>query len=380
MRRRNRLGWCAAAAWLLAMPAIQSAEYWLYAGTYTNQQSKGIYGFRFDSDAGKLTAVGLAAESASPSFLAASPDGRFLYAVNEVSEYKGRPSGSVSAFRIDRKTGQLIPLNTVSSGGPGPCHLAAEKTGRCVLVANYAGGSVAALPIGPDGRLGEAASFFQHRGSGAQPDRQAGPHAHCIAFSPDNRFALVADLGLDQVLVYRLDAARARLAPNEPAFAKTTPGAGPRHLAFHPNGRMVYSVNELQSSITVFDYARESGRLRERQTISTLPEGFQGASAAAEIAVHSSGKFLYASNRGDDSIAVFAIDPSGSSLHSIQHVPTGGKTPRNFAIDPTGKYLLAANQDSNNIVVFKIEPATGRLAPSGQPVASPTPVCLTFVR
>lgn len=361
-------------ALLLLVPSVRAADYWLYVGTYTNQKSKGIYVWRFQPATGKLVPAGLAAETTSPSFLAVHPNQRFLYAVNEVS------GGSVSAFALNRATGKLTLLNTVSSRGAGPCHLALDKTGRCLMVANYSSGSVAAFPAEKDGRLGEATAFFQHSGVVALPQRQGGPHAHCVLASPDNRFALVADLGLDQVLVYRMNPTKATLAPNDPPFAKVAAGAGPRHLAFHPNGRFVYVINEIQSTITGFSYDAATAALREFQTVTTLPKDFNGQNATAELQVHPSGKFLYGSNRGHDSIAVFAIDPATGTLTGVQHISTQGKAPRNFAIDPTGSYLFAANQNSDNIVSFRIDQTTGRLSPTGEVLDTPSPVCIVFVR
>lgn len=357
---------------------VWGGDYFAYIGTFTNQKSKGIYAWRFHPATGQLTPAGLVAETASPSFLAVHPNQRFLYSVNEVSDYQGQKSGSVSAFSIDRTTGRLTLLNTVSSRGPGPCHLALDGKGKCLLAANYAGGSIAAFPVKADGRLDEASAFFQHNGAVALPERQGGPHAHCAMVSPDSRFALVADLGLDQVLVYRLNAARALLQPSDPPFAKVRAGAGPRHLVFHPNGRLVYLINEIGSTITSFSYDAAAGALHELQTVSTLPADFRGTNNTAEIAIHPSGKFLYGSNRGHDSIAVFAVD-AGGKLDPIQSVSTQGKTPRNFAIDPTGAYLLAANQNSDSVVVFRIDPLSGKLAATGVTIEAPSPVCIAFV-
>jgi 6-phosphogluconolactonase len=365
-------------ALLLSCGSVWGADYFAYIGTFTNEKSKGVYAWRFRAETGALTSLGLVAETASPTFLAVHPNRRFLYAVNEVNRYEGKPSGSVTAFAIDGATGRLTLLNTVASRGTGPCHLAFDRKGQCLLVSNYAGGSVAAFPVRGDGRLGEASAFFQHSGTVALPERQGGPHAHCAIASPDSRFALVADLGLDEVLVYKLNAARASLQPNDPPFTKVHAGAGPRHLEFDPGGRLLYSINEIASSITSFSYDAGAGTLRELKTVSTLPEEFHGKNSTAEIAVHPSGKFVYGSNRGHDSIAVFAADGSGG-LKLVQHVATQGKNPRNFAIDPTGKFLLAANQNSDNIVVFGIDGATGKLTPSGVVVESPSPVCITFV-
>jgi 6-phosphogluconolactonase len=365
---------------LLPGHALVAADYLMYVGTYTGRDSKGIYAWRFDSGSGKLTSAGLVAETPNPSFLAAHPNGRFLYAVNEVSHFQRmQKSGSVSAFAIDPATGQLKLLNQQASMGDGPCHLTLDHEGKCLMVANYNNGSVAAFPVGKDGLLTEVISFFQHRGAGTIPHRQDGPHAHCVVVSPDNRFVLTADLGLDEVLVYRLNADTGSMVVNDPPFVKVAPGAGPRHLAFHPNGRLVYLINEVQSTVITFAYDPKGGTLRELQSVSTLPKDFKGQNDTAEIQVHPSGKFLYGSNRGHDSIAVFAIDPKAGTLTLIEHVSTEAKAPRNFAIDPTGTYLLAANQQSNNIVVFRIDQSTGKLTPTGQVVAAPSPVCLTFV-
>jgi 6-phosphogluconolactonase len=358
--------------------AKAKGEYIVYVGTYTGQKSKGIYAYRFDAATGQLTSLGLAAETENPSFLAVHPNHRYLYAVSEQANYEGR-SGAVSAFAIDRATGKLAFLNKVSSRGGGPCYVAVDKTGRDVLVANYGGGSVAVLPVLQDGRLGEASAFVQHAGSSVNPKRQQGPHAHWIDVAPDNRFVLAADLGLDQVLVYRFDPAKGSLSANKPAAAKVNPGAGPRHLAIHPSGKFVYVINELQSSVTAFAYDARRGALRELQTISTLPKEFAGENSGAELAVHPTGHFLYGSNRGHDSIAVFAIDAAKGTLTPVEHVPTQGKTPRSFEIDPTGSFLFAANQSSDSIVVFRVDPKTGRLTPAGQVLEVPSPVCVKFV-
>ena len=354
-------------------------KYLVYVGTYTETKSKGIYAYRFNPATGQLSSLGLAAESVNPSFLAIDPSRRFLYAANEISKYEGRSSGGVSAFSIDAGTGKLTFLNEVSSRGAGPCHVTVDNTGKYVLVANYEGGSLAVFPILKDGRLGEASSFVQHKGASINPQRQEGPHAHSIYLSPDNRFALSADLGLDEVLVYRFDADHGALAPNNPPFAKVNPGAGPRHFAFHTSGKFGYVIDEMQSTITVFSYEPSSGALHLLQTISTLPKDFEGESSAAEVQVHPSGKFLYGSNRGHDSIAMFTINNRKGTLTPNGYALTIGKTPRNFALDPTGAYLFAANQDSDSIVQFRVDPNTGRLTPTGQVLEVPSPVCVTFV-
>jgi 6-phosphogluconolactonase len=354
-------------------------ELMVYIGTYTREQSKGIYAFRFQPGAGTLTPIGVVAETVNPAFLAVHPNRRFLYAVNEVSTYEGESAGSVSAFSINAGTGELTFINRVSSRGAGPCHLVVDKTGKCLLVANYGGGSVAAFPLKEDGSLGDASAFVQHVGSSVNPRRQRGPHAHATNISPDNRFAFVADLGLDQVLVYRMDPAKGTLTPNDPPFAKVDPGSGPRHMAFHPDGRYAYVLNELSSTVTAFAYDPARGSLEELETTSTLPKDFSGDNTTAEVEVHPSGRFLYGSNRGHDSIAVFAIDTRNGTLTPEEHVSTQGKTPRNFAIDPTGNYLFAANQASDNIVVFRIDRETGRLTPTTHVLDVPSPVCVTFV-
>jgi len=359
--------------------AAGKGQYLIYVGTYTEKKSKGIYAYRFNPATDQLTSLGLAAESVNPSFLAVDPSQRFLYAVNEISKYEGRSSGAVSAFAIDPRTGKLTFLNEVPSRGAGPCHITIDKTGRYALVANYDGGSLAVFPILKDGRLGEASGFVQHKGASINPERQEGPHAHSIYLSPDNRFALSADLGLDEVLVYRFDADHGTLAPNNPPFAKVNPGAGPRHFAFHTSGKFGYVIDEMQSTITVFSYEPSSGALQMLQTVSTLPKDFEGENSAAEVQVHPSGKFLYGSNRGHDSIAMFTINNRKGTLTPNGFALTLGKTPRNFALDPTGEYLFAANQDSDSIVQFRIDPNTGRLTPSGHVLEVPSPVCVTFV-
>ena len=353
-------------------------KYLVYVGTYTDHGSKGIYVYRFDSSTGKMTSLGLAAESAEPSFLAVDSSGRFLYSVNETETFNGQPTGAVSAFAIQPNSGKLSLLNQVSSRGTDPAHVTLDRTGKYALVANYTSGSVTVFGLLKDGRLGEVTSFVQHKGSSVNPERQKGPHAHAIALSPDNRFAVVADLGLDQLLVYSFDAARGNLG-TQPLVVKASPGAGPRHLVFSTDGRFLYMLNEMQSSVVAYSYDATSGAIHELQTISSLPKGFSSENTAAEIEIDPSGKFLFASNRGDDSIAVFAIDSHTGMLTHVETDSTGGKTPRNFAIDPTGSWLLAANQDSDDIVVFRVDQKTGHLKASGDVLKVPSPVCLKFV-
>jgi 6-phosphogluconolactonase len=374
----------------LAEPSAQSAKapattdeggsLLVFFGTYTSARSKGIYVSRLDRSRGTLSEPELAAEVASPAFLALHPNGQWLYAVNEVGGSPERPAGGVSAFAIDRASGRLTLLNQASSGGAGPCHLTVVRTGRAVLVANYGGGSVAALPLRDDGRLGEPMAVIQHQGSSVNPQRQAGPHAHGIYVDPANRVALVPDLGLDRVLSYRIDPATGDLTAHDPPFAPLAAGSGPRHLTFHPDGRHVYVINELLSTITRFAYDAGRGALSARETVSTLPEGWTGTNSTAEIAAHPSGKFLYGSNRGHDSLAIYAVDAPTGRLRLTGHQATLGKTPRNFGIDPTGTFLLAANQGSDSVVAFRIDAATGQLTPTGQTLTVGSPVCVVFLK
>jgi 6-phosphogluconolactonase len=353
-------------------------NYLVYVGTYTGPSSKGIYAFRFDTATGEMKSIGVAAETQNPSFLAADAGAKNLYAVNELSDYQGQKSGAVSAFAIDHKTGKLSLLNQVSSRGAGPCYITLDGSGHYVLVANYDSGTVATFPVRPDAKLGEAAAVIQHSGHGSDPERQGGPHAHQIELTKDNRFAVAADLGLDQLLVYKFDPATGALEANRPPFAAVDPGSGPRHFSFTPDGKFLFVLAEMRSAITGFRYNAQAGTLRKLQTVSSLPPGFKAHNDAAEIAVSPSGKFLYASNRGNDTIAVFAIGREGK-LTPLEYTPTQGKTPRGFAIDPTGHYLLAANQESNNLVVFRIDASSGRLKATGKVLDTPTPVAVMFV-
>ena len=358
-----------------------TTEYTVYAGTFTSVrggESKGIYSFRFQPETGILGAPRVAAETDNPSFLAINPTDQFLYSVNNIMEYQGQDAGSVSSFAIDPATGDLKFLNRVSSRSPGPTHLSVDHTSKALLVANYQGGSVVSFPIKADGSLGGAVSFDQHSGSSVNPDRQAGPHAHEMAVSPDNRFVFTPELGLDLVMSYRLDPAKATLAPNDPAFVKVTPGSSRRHLVFHPNGRFAYSVNEVGSSVTAYTYDRQRGILTVIETLPTIPEDFKDTNTAAEIATDPAGKFLYASNRGHDTIAVFAINATKGTLKPLERIVTGGKYPRYFTFDPTGEYVLVAHQNSDNIVLFRFDKQTGHLTPTGASIHLPSPVCLLF--
>jgi 6-phosphogluconolactonase len=371
---RSVLIFCAMIAILQARGAKPHGELTVYFGTTARAAGQGIYFSRFDLRTGKLSEPELAAEIKNPSFLAIHPNKHFLYSVGE--------SNSVNAFEIDSNSGQLKFLNRESSGGKGPTHLIVDKKGKAVLVANYGGGSVSVLPIQKNGSLGALTAFIQHTGSSVNPKRQTHPYAHSVNLSPDNRFAFVADLGLDKMMIYRFDSRKISLATNEPAFAIVPPGSGPRHSAFHPNGRILYVVNEMGCSVTVFNYDAKRGALTELQTISALPPGekLREAFTGAEIAVHPSGKFVFASIRGHDSIAIFNVDPKSGKLNYVESQSTEGKTPRNFGMDPTGKFLLAANQDSNTVVVFKIDSQTGRLERTGQVLEIPAPVCVEFLK
>jgi len=383
----SRLSVLAVLATLVALTlptaaADKPGKYLFYVGTYTEEgsKSKGIYAYRYDAATGQVTPLGLAVETTNPSFVAPSPNGKYLYAVNEVGNYKGPNSGGVSAFSIDHATGKLTFLNEVASRGADPCYIIVDKSGKYVLVANYTGGSVAVFPVLADGKLGEASAFVQHTGHGTDPKRQEAPHAHSIDLSRDNRFAMVDDLGLDELLVYKFDGARGTLTPNNPPFAKVEAGAGPRHFVLRPDGKFAYVVAEMGHTVTVFSNDAASGILQPIQTVPTLPKDFKGRNDDAEIQMHPSGKFLYASNRGEDTIVIYAIDGAKGTLTQVASVPTGGKEPRSFEIDPTGSLLFAENQKSDNVAVFKIDQKTGNLTPTGKVLDVASPVCLKFLR
>jgi 6-phosphogluconolactonase len=365
---------------LVGAPTPRPADSGLlvYVGGYTTPDNPGILAGRFDAQSGRLDKLILAAEIRNPSFLAVHPDGLHLYAVAEINDLDGKPGGGVSAFRIDPTSGALTPLGAQSTRGAGPCHLVADPSGRAVLVANYGGGSVAAFPIRTDGGLDPASSFHQHRGSSVNRSRQEAPHAHGIYTDSQQRFALVPDLGLDQVLVYRFNPATAELQPNDPPFAKVPGGAGPRHLAFDPQQRHLYVINELSSTVSAFAWDADRGTLTSIQDISTLPKDFEGQSTTAEIQVHPNGRFLYASNRGHDSIAIFERNASTGQLQALGHHSAGGRTPRFFTLDPTGRWLLAANQNSDSIVAHRVNPDTGLLADPQPPVSAVRPTCIVF--
>ncbi len=364
---------CLAGGTVWAAP--QPGNLLVYVGTYTGKGSEGVYVYRLDSSTGALTPVGKTAGLTNPSFLAIDPRGRCVYAVRE----SGRGGGAVIALSRNATTGELTILNEQPSGGQGPCYVTVDREGRFLMVANYGSGHVAVLPIADDGRLQPASSVVQHEGSSVNPSRQKEPHAHSIVLDAANRYVLSADLGIDKVMVYRFDSEHGKLLPNDPPFVRCEPGSGPRHIAFHPSGKYVYVIEELSSTVEVFAYDADAGTLKPFQRISTLPEGFKGASTAADIHVHPSGRFLYGSNRGHNSIAIFAIDDKTGGLRLLGHEPTQGKNPRNFAIDPSGTFLLAANQDSDTIVSFRINQDLGAMMPTGQTCRVSMPVCLKMV-
>lgn len=357
-------------------PAYGKQERMLYIGTYSDAVSGGVNSVSMDTVSGRLTACKIAVYAKNPSFLALSPDGKFLFAVDEIEGYGASQGGAVSSFRIVKGGGQLELINSQPSMGAHPCHLTVSRNGKFVLVANYTGGNVAVLPVSENGTLGEPVCVKQHTGKGPNINRQEKPHAHSITLSPDNQYAYVCDLGIDRIMIYRFDTASGQLTPGSVQFFQTAPGAGPRHFCFSPDNRRAFVINELNSKMTSLDYDPSDGSLREIQTLSTLPDDFKDENTCADIHVHPGGRFVYGSNRGHDSIAVFGLDPETGHLKPAGHQPVGGKTPRNFAIDPTGTYLLAANQNSNTINVFKINLKDGSLSPTGNSVKVEKPVCI----
>lgn len=370
---------CASGRMGATRAAPPPAGWELYVGTYTNDtESHGIYRLVVDATSGASRRMAIAAETANPSYLALAPGRRTLVAVNEVTTFEGRPTGTVSTFARDPATGSLSPRGRRASRGGAPCYVTVDRAARHALVANYVGGNVAVLPIGADGSIGDASAVVQHTGRGAHPVRQAAPHAHCVVLAPSGGHVVVTDLGIDRIMVHRFDAATGTLSPSPMAEVALRPGAGPRHLAFSADGRTLYVACELDSTLVALDYDSDSGRLQERQRLSTRPAGATGENFPADVHVHPSGRTVYVSNRGDDSVAVFAVAPLSGELSLTQSVATGGRWPRNFAIAPDGKLLLVANQRSGTIVAFRVDQATGALAPTGGRIALPAPVCLLF--
>ena len=357
-------------------------DYLAFIGTYTsgnvvnkNLQSKGIYVLGYDSEKGDLEILNTAFEKDNPSFLTISPNGDYLFSVGEIDDKRG---GALSSYKIDKENCSISIVNSISTGSKGPCHLMTDLNGSVLLAANYAGGASTLAKINPDGSLDENVQVIQHVGSSVNPERQLEPHAHSINVSPSGNYALVPDLGTDKIILYKIDHSKSKLISNEPSFAKVSPGMGPRHLEFHPNGKVVYVINELGATITVFDYDDENGILNEVETVSTLPSDFNQKSCA-DIHISKDGKYLYGSNRGHNSIAIYKVSEDGRKIENIDFQSTLGETPRNFALDPKGNFLLAANQDSSDIFTFKINKESGKLDPTGSKIDIPYPVCIKFL-
>jgi 6-phosphogluconolactonase len=383
MTRRRFMKNSAAAATLAASGSLASGEgagksELLLVGTQTTGASKGIYAYTFDESTGELKQTGLAAETPSPTFMALAPGGKRLFAANEVDHFAGKNGGGITGFNLNPRTGQLTKINGVSSGGTGTCHVAVDHTGRCAFVANYTGGSSASFRVGENGKLSDAVSFFQYQGHGPNPDRQEKPHAHRVTVSPENRFLLVNDLGLDEIHIYKLDAKTAVLTPNKPAAWKSASGAGPRALRFHPNGKWAYCVTELTSTVVVLHWNAEQGTLHEVQTVNLLPDGYKGPTRGCDIVFDRKGQFAYVANRDDNFMASFTISDSDGKLTMMGRTSCGGKTPRHIALSPNDRWLLVANQDSANITVFARDAQTGKLADSGKSFPLADPMCLVF--
>lgn len=356
----------------------------MFIGTYTRNEphvegkAKGIHTFQVDAESGALTPLAVTDGLENPSYLTLAPAGNCLYAVSEVGDFAGEHGGGVAAYSIEGGEGTLSLLNQQPSHGVAPCYASVDVSGRYLLVANYGSGVVAMYPLNDDGSLQPASCVIQHEGSSVNPRRQEGPHAHSITIDPANSYALAADLGMDQVLIYRLDLENGQLLPGDQPWIEVEPGMGPRHFAFHPNREYGYLIQEIGSAVTVFAYDENQGTLATVQTLSTLPEDFDGNSACADIHVHPSGRFVYGSNRGHDSIAIFAVDEENGTLTSIGHESTRGRTPRNFAIDPAGRFLFAANQDTDTVVTFAIDPESGLLSYQ-ESFEVPSPVCIKIL-
>lgn len=360
-----------------SIPAAIADEPLIFISSFAAGDKGAIQAFQWDSKSSQLKPVQQTSGVENPFFLAVSKDQKFLYSIH-AKTFGGKENEEIAAYQIEGRTGKLKLLNRQSARGTAACYLDVDATGKSVFVANYTSGSVASLPVQADGSLGEAAAFFQHAGSSVNAARQKEPHAHCIVVSPDNRFVFAADLGLDQVLSYRLDAKTAKLTPNDPPFAKSPAGAGPRHLTFHPNGKRVYVINELANSVTVFDYDTQAGKLAETQTISTVPADFKGTSHCADLKITPNGRFLYGTNRGHDSIAAYRIGDDGK-LTLIGIEPSLGKGPQNLAILPGGETLLCANMPGNNVATFRIDTQTGGLKSVGEPIAITSPSCIMIL-
>jgi len=353
-------------------------EYFVFVGTYSPSDQQGIHVYRMDASGTLKRLHGISGVS-NPSFLAVSPNQRYLYCVNETGNFQGQETGGVSAFAIDPETAELTFLNEQPSKGKGPCYVTVDQTNRYVLVANYGGGSVAMLPIEENGRLGQPCDHHQHEGSSVNERRQQGPHAHAFVIDPTNTYAYAPDLGIDKIMIYKLDHEHGKLIPNDPPFAAVKPGSGPRHFTFHPNGKLAYAIQELSSEITTFVFDQETGALNEIQTLSTLPEDFNGNNSCADIHISPNGMFLFGSNRGHNSLAIYSIEPTTGKLEFVGHESTRGETPRNFNIAPSGQFLLAANQNTDNIIPFELDQETGSLTPTGQEIEVSKPVCVKYM-
>jgi 6-phosphogluconolactonase len=353
------------------LPPADAADLTVYFGTHVAGPGKGFSVSHFNTETGALTKPQFMLETPAPAYFVIAPGGRRLYSNNS--------TGFVSAYSIDPATAQLKLINQVPAGGGDPSYVSLDMTGHYVLDANYDGGNIAIWALRPDGGLGERTAFVQHTGSSVDPKRQMHAFAHSIRVDPTNRFVLVGDLGLDKLFVYKFNVKDGSLAPNDPPFVRSAPGSGARHVIFHPNGRWVYLITEMGSTIMLFNWDSQRGALSEVETVSTLPKGFKGTSVCSEIRVHPNGKFVYASNRGRDSIAMFSVDSKTGRLTFMGDVPSGGKTPRNFDFDPSAHWMLVTNHDSNNAVVFRIDQQTGKLTQVGQPVDVPYPFCPRFL-
>lgn len=354
---------------------LAAADLLVFVSAFAPGKDGGIHAFQLDPAAGKLVPIHRTAGAEHPFFIAVAPNNKYLYAIHAPGEFGGKNDEQVAAYEVVGRTGQLKLLNRQSARGSAACYLEVDATNRMVLLANYNTGSVASYAVRPDGSLSEPVSFVQHAGKSVNPERQEGPHAHCFVISPDNRYAYAADLGLDQIIGYRLDVADAKLLPNRQPFVRTPPGAGPRHMTFHPNRKHCYAINELANSVTMFDYEAESGVLIERQTLPTLPDDFAGTSYCADLKITPDGRFLYGTNRGHDSIAAYRIEADGQ-LKLLAIEPSLGKGPQNLAITPGGELLLCANMPGNNVAVFRIDAQAGRLTPVGEPLTMPSPSCI----
>ncbi len=351
----------------------------VYIGTYTTKGSKGIYLCELNMQTGELTSKGAVATTPNPTFLAVAPNHKYLYAANEIDNFQGKKAGAVSAWAIQPKTGALQFINDASTKGDGPCHVSVDNKGQYVFAANYGAGSVTAMPVEKNGGVGAATGFDQHTGTSVDPQRQEGPHGHSIYIDSANHFVYTADLGLDKVFVYHFDSQNGTFTPNDPPFAMVPPGSGPRHVAFHPNGKFAYVINEMKSTLTSMTWDPKAGTMQEIETVSTVPEGNTVSNSTAEVFMHPNGKFLYGSNRGHNSIAIFSVDGTTGKVKLIDNQSSEGKTPRSFNLDPTGTFLLAANQDTDNVVVFRVNQQTGALTPTGHSVHLSMPVCIVYM-